>query len=154
MLGIFTLRSTQLTGKINDLEYELMQNTQEQENLTYYSSCIGDGYVTADELAGASNASVRNNLSIFETNAQAIGTSQAQGLSISSSGTSNYTYQYDQQVRQQLATQEQQRIAAISDTLTKEKQRLEYQLQAYKAELESTEQANDSFISSTAPRYS
>ena len=154
MLGIFTLRSTQLTGKINDLEYELMQNTQEQENLTYYSSCIGDGYVTADELAGASNASVRNNLSIFETNAQAIGTSQAQGLSISSSGTSDYTYQYDQQVRQQLATQEQQRIAAISDTLTKEKQRLEYQLQAYKAELESTEQANDSFISSTAPRYS
>lgn len=170
MFAMFTIRKLALTSRINQIQYQLMMLAQRLTDLGMYGANIQDGYVSPDEMLNSSG-------SLFAANMQYNQRSFMRAAPFAEMAFRNYAVNQQQMMAQGLITQDQlpdffmarraiymqvlqeqakgetKRIAVEENRISQEKLRLETQLKAAMAELESVEKAEDQGIKQSAPKY-
>ncbi len=180
MYAIFTMRKLMLTNRINQINFKLMQLSQKTQDLAAYGANISDGIITPEEAAN-SPASLFKRQSLYMTttmnnsmNQASMATqnymmqynamNQASGGQVANTidptGTTSIPNQallmssYFKQAMEAAARNEQKKIQVLENEIDQQRLKLETQLKAAMAELETVEKAEEQGIKSSAPKYS
>ncbi len=168
MYVLFSMRKQILRNRINNLNMRLMQLSQQQIDLATYGANIADGIITTDEVAN-SPASILQKQYNYTTNT--LGNDQGTGQSVAMAD--EYMSQYEitngatledesrsslwnsfqQTALKELAQQENKRISIQDQVIEQEMQKIQTQLTAANAELESVQKEEENAIKSCAPKY-
>ena len=174
------MRKLQLTQRINQIQYRLMQLMQRSQDLAVYSGNVADGIIDPGEfmnspasifgvnmnffnnsvpnvLFQASQASQAYNMNIMNMNAMSGG---QYGMAVDP-GNPNSIYanqffifnSFFKQALDAAGKAEAAKIHKLETEIEMQKKQLETQLQAAKAELESVEKAEEDGIKNSAPKY-
>lgn len=165
MYAMFTARKLMLTARINNLSLRLMLLAQKQNDIMTYGANIADGTISMEEAAN-SPSSIFNRQILYTQQTTAGATAQAtQQLNAYLATNPNNTASvapnpqdpvyasFYQQALKDAAQVEQQKIAVIENQIDQERLKIETQLKAAQAELESVEKAEDQGIKNSAPKY-
>ena len=158
-------RKLSLKNQVNDLNYKLMQKTQELQDLQSYTAAIADGEVSMNDLTTAP-ATMFGRMSQYMVgshnyamNAASQNMAMLQGGQQGQDATAQSQYQqlvfknlYDQQKAQFLKA-EQARLHVKEKAMENDKLRIEQQLKMAEAELSQMEQAINNGIKEAAPQY-
>ena len=159
-------RKMMLKNQASDLNYKLMQKSQELQDLQSYTASIADGEVSLNDLSN-SPASMFGNMTQFMMGSHnyAMGAAQQQyGMvgaqqPVTQDAMAQAQYQqlvfknlYDQQ-KQQYLKAEQARLHVKEKSMENEKLKLEQQLKLIEAELSTIDQSIDKGIKDSAPQY-
>ncbi len=158
-------RKLSLKNQVNDLNYKLMQKTQELQDLQSYTAAIADGEVSMNDLTTAP-ATMFGRMSQYMVgshnyamNAASQNMAMLQGGQQGQDATAQSQYQqlvfknlYDQQKAQFLKA-EQARLHVKEKAMENDKLKLEQQLKMAEAELSQMDQAINNGIKEAAPQY-
>ena len=169
MYALFAMRKMELTSRINQIQYRLMQLSQKLTDIALFGANVQDGMITPDEFMN-SPASLFGAQLQFGHQAMQLAVPQAQAqmnmylqyqAAMANSGVMNpmqpnNALMFNSFLRQALesvAKGMQKRIAAEENKIQMEKTRLETQLKAAQSELEQCEKAEEDGIKRSTPRY-
>ncbi len=158
-------RKLSLKNQVNDLNYKLMQKTQELQDLQSYTAAIADGEVSMNDLTTAP-ATMFGRMSQYMVgshnyamNAASQNMAMLQGGQQGQDAAAQSQYQqlvfknlYDQQKAQFLKA-EQARLHVKEKAMENDKLKLEQQLKMAEAELSQMDQAINNGIKEAAPQY-
>ena len=158
-------RKMSLKNQVNDINYKLMQKTQELQDLQSYTAAIADGEVSMNDLTTAP-ASMFGRMGQYMVGSHNYAMAAAQqnmalmqGQPQQQDATAQAQYQqlvfknlYDQQKAQFLKA-EQARLHVKEKAMENEKLSLEQQLKMAEAELSQMDQAINNGIKEAAPQY-
>jgi len=157
-------RKMSLKNQVNDLNYKLMQKTQELQDLQSYTAAIADGEVSMNDLTtapatmfgrmsqymvGSHNYAMNaasQNMAMLQGGQQQDATAQAQYQQLV------FKNLYDQQ-KQQFLKAEQARLHVKEKAMENDKLKLEQQIKMAEAELSQMDQAINNGIKEAAPQY-
>lgn len=180
MYAIFTMRKLQLTQRINNLQYRLMQISQKLQDLSAYGANVADGIISPTEF-------MNSPASIFGVNMNYLNSSVPKALYQASMSTQMYTNniiqmnamsggQYSfavdpsspnsifnnqffifnsffKQALDAAGKAEAAKIKRLETELQNEKLAIDTQLKAAEKELESVEKAEEKGIERSTPKY-
>ena len=180
MYAIFTMRKLQLTQRINNLQYRLMQISQKLQDLSAYAGNVADGVITPSEF-------MNSPASIFGVNMNYLNSSVPKALYQASMSTQLYTnnilrmnqisggqysfavdpsnpnsifnnqfFVFNSFFKQALDASgkaEAAKIKRLESDLQAEKLAIDTQLKSAEKELESVEKAEEKGIERSTPKY-
>lgn len=180
MYAIFTMRKLQLTQRINNLQYRLMQISQKLQDLSAYGGNVADGIISPTEF-------MNSPASIFGVNMNYLNSSVPKALYQASMSTQMYTNniiqmnamsggQYSfavdpsnhnsifnnqffvfnsffKQALDAAGKAEAAKIKRLETELQNEKLAIDTQLKSAEKELESVEKAEEKGIERSTPKY-
>ena len=180
MYAIFTMRKLQLTQRINNLQYRLMQISQKLQDLSVYAGNVADGLITPSEF-------MNSPASIFGVNMNYFNSSVPKALYQASMSTNMYNNnilrmnqmsggQYSlavdpsrpdsifnnqffifnsffKQALDAAGKAEAAKVKRLESDLQAEKLTIDTQLKAAEKELESVEKAEEKGIDRSTPKY-
>ena len=159
-------RKMMLKNQASDINYRLMQKSQELQDLQSYTASIADGEVSLNDLSTAP-ASMFGNMTQFMVGSHnyAMATMQGQAAMmgaqqpVTQDAMAQQQYQrilmenlYKQQ-KQQYLKAEQAKLHVKEKAMENEKLKLEQQLKLIEGELSSMDQAIDNGIKDAVPQY-
>lgn len=165
---VFTARKFMLRNQRNDINYKLMQKQQELMDLQAYTSAIGDGSVSLNDLT-TSPTSMFGRMSQYMVGShnyamQAAGQDYAylqgtMGIQQAQMPTAQMQYQqlvfknlYDQRISQ-FQKSEEKRLQIKEKALDNEVLKLQNQLKLIEGELSALDSSIDKAAQEAAPRY-
>lgn len=169
MYAIFSMRKMELTSRINQIQYKLMELSQKLTDIALFGANVQDGVITPDEFIN-SPAGLFGPMLIFGKQAMGQAVPQADfqmklykeyQAKMLNSGTTGQMMPSDQfmyngflrQSLESVAKGMQKRIAAEENKIQMQKTRLETQLKAAQAELQSCEGAEQQGLKQATPKY-
>ena len=161
-------RKMSLKNQVSDLNYKLMQKSQELQDLQQYTAAIADGEVSMNDLTTVP-ASMFGRLSQYmvasnnyatqaaQANYAMLGGAQAGQAQQDATAQQQYQFLvyknlYDQQ-KQQFLKAEQAQLHVKEKAMENEKLKLEQQLKMMEAELQTLDQSINNGIKDSAPQY-
>ena len=180
MYAIFTMRKLQLTQRINNLQYRLMQLSQRLQDLSVYAGNVADGVISPSEfmnspasIFGANTNFFNNSVpkALFEAsrasqayNANVMNMNMASngqyGMAVDPSNPNgiyaNQFFVFNAFFKQALdaaGKAEAAKVKRLETDITTQKLMIETQLKAAEAELKSVEDTESKNIERTAPKY-
>lgn len=180
MYAIFTMRKLQLTQRINNLQYRLMQISQKLQDLSVYAGNVADGLITPSEF-------MNSPASIFGVNMNYFNSSVPKALYQASMSTNMYNNNilrmnqmsggqyalavdpsrpdsifnnqffifnsFFKQALDAAGKAEAAKVKRLESDLQAEKLTIDTQLKAAEKELESVEKAEEKGIDRSTPKY-
>ena len=180
MYAIFTMRKLQLTQRINQIQYRLMQLSQRKMDLAVYAGNVADGIISPGEFMNSPASIFGVNLNFFNNSVpkalfEASRASQVYNMNIAnmnmasngqygmavdpSNPNSVYANQFFvfnaffKQALDAAGKAEAAKIKKLETEIEDQKLMLETQLKAAQAELDKVEKAEDDGIKKSAPQY-
>ena len=180
MYAIFTMRKLQLTQRINNIQYRLMQLSQRMSDLAIYSGNVADGIISPSEFMNSPASIFGVNMNFFNNSVpkalyQASQASQAfnmnlmnmngmsggqYGMAIDPSNPStfmpNQFFVFNSFFKQALdaaGKAEAAKIKRLETDIQTQKMQLETQLKAAQTELDTVEKAEETGIKNSVPKY-
>ena len=180
MYAIFTMRKLQLTQRINNLQFRLMELSQKLQDLSVYAGNVADGIITPGEfmsspasifgvnmnyfnnsvpqaLYDASRATQIYNANIMNMNAASGG---QYGMLVDPSNPrsiqANQFFIFNSFFKQALdaaGKAEAAKVKRLETDITNQKLMIETQLKAAETELDKVEEQESKGIERTAPKY-
>lgn len=180
MYAIFTMRKLQLTQRINQIQFKLMQLSQRLQDLSVYAGNVADGIISPSEfmnspasifganmnffnnsvpksLFEASRASQAYNMNIMNMNAASNG---QYGMAVDPSNPNsvyaNQFFVFNAFFKQALdaaGKAEAAKIKRLETDIENQKLMLETQLKAAQAELDTAQKAEEEGIKNSTPKY-
>ena len=160
-------RKMSLKNEVNDINYKLMQKSQELQDLQAYTAAIADGEVSMNDLTTAP-ASMFGRMSQYMvgSNNYAMQAAQANyamfgGMQAGQNQEATAQQQYQQLIfknlydtqKQQYLKAEQAQLHVKEKAMENEKLKLEQQLKLLEAELGEIDKGIESGIKDSAPQY-
>ena len=180
MYAIFTMRKLQLTQRINQIQYRLMQLSQRKMDLAVYAGNVADGIISPSEFMNSPASIFGVNLNFFNNSVpkalfEASRASQAYNMNIAnmnmasngqygmavdpSNPNSVYANQFFvfnaffKQALDAAGKAEAAKIKKLETEIEMQEKMLTTQLQAAQEELKSAEKAEEEGIKNAAPKY-
>ncbi len=180
MYAIFTMRKLQLTQRINNLQYRLMELSQKLQDLSVYAGNVADGVISPDEFMSSPASIFGANMNFFNNsvpqalfeasrssqiyNANVMNMNAASGgqygmLVDPSNPNSIYANQYFvfnsffKQALDAAGKAEAAKVKRLETDINNQKLMIETQLKAAEAELQKVEEQESKNIERTAPKY-
>lgn len=180
MYAIFTMRKLQLTQRINNLQFRLMQLSQRLQDLSVYAGNVADGVMSPSEFMNSPASIFGANMNYFNNSVpkalfQASRSSQAYNANIMnmnrasngqygmavdpSNPNSIYANQYFvfnsffKQALDAAGKAEGAKVKRLETDISNQKLMIETQLKAADTELQKVEEQETKNIERTAPKY-
>lgn len=180
MYAIFTMRKLQLTQRINNLQYRLMQISQKLQDLSVYAGNVADGLITPSEFMNSPASIFGVNMNYFNSsvpkalyqasmstnmyNNNILRMNQISGgqyaLAVDPSNPTsimnNQFFIFNSFFKQALdaaGKAEAAKVKRLESDLQAEKLTIDTQLKAAEKELESVEKAEEKGIERSTPKY-
>lgn len=177
-LLVFTARRAQLKNRVSDLNYKLMQKTQELQELQQYATAVSDGGVSINDFASAPTSQLGNltqamvgshNFAMMNVQMRSGMISQQMGMAsqqmqaqgVDAAQQTQYLQYMQMQAqnqayetaKQEYLKQVQSQLHSKEKAMEQEKMNIETQLQMAEAELQSCEKGVQESIKDAAPQY-
>lgn len=180
MYAIFTMRKLQLTQRINNLQYRLMELSQRLQDLSVYAGNVADGIISPGEFMSSPASIFGANLNFFNNSVpkalfQASRSSQmynANLLNMNAASGGQYGMAVDptnpqsiyanqffvfnaffKQALDAAGKAEAAKVKKLETEITNQKLMIETQLKAADTELQKIEEQESKNIERTAPKY-
>lgn len=180
MYAIFTMRKLQLTQRINNLQFRLMELSQRLQDLSVYSGNVADGIISPSEFTSSPASIFGANMNFFNNsvpkalfeasrssqmyNAQMMNMNAASGgqygMAVDPSNPNSiYANQYFvfnaffKQALDAAGKAEAAKVKRLETDITNQKLMIETQLKAADTELQKVEEQETKNIERTAPKY-
>lgn len=180
MYAIFTMRKLQLTQRINNLQYRLMELSQRLQDLSVYAGNVADGIISPGEFMSSPASIFGANLNFFNNSVpkalfQASRSSQmynANLLNMNAASGGQYGMAVDptnpqsiyanqffvfnaffKQALDAAGKAEAAKVKKLETEITNQKLMIETQLKAADIELQKIEEQESKNIERTAPKY-
>ena len=181
MYAIFTMRKMQLTQRINNLQYRLMQLSQKLQDLSVYAGNVADGIISPSEFLSSPASIFGANMNYFNRsvpkalfeasqstqmyNANMINMNMASGgqygMAVDPSNFNSMLQQnqffvfnsFFKQALDAAGKAEAAQVKRLETDITNQKLMIETQLKAAETELQKVEDAESKNIEKTAPKY-
>ena len=180
MYAIFTMRKLQLTQRINNLQYRLMELSQRLQDLSVYAGNVADGIISPGEFMSSPASIFGANLNFFNNsvpkalfqasrssqmyNANLLNMNAASGVQYGmavdptnpQSIYANQFFVFNAFFKQALdaaGKAEAAKVKKLETEITNQKLMIETQLKAADTELQKIEEQESKNIERTAPKY-